>query len=1116
MKQCHVSSRQKGEQMVQTPPAQKPASLYRPAGFYLLRAPAFSAQIVTQFAEDMPALEAWAGLPLHERTASFEQARQHGQERLRELIAHSTLLQAALAVASHDLTESLTHLPRHEATLPPRTQRIYSRLLRYITRMSTRPTPFGLFSGVALGTWTTQTTLKLRAPIFHHVRVRPDMGWLLALIQQLEQDPHLLPQMRVVRNALLWECGARLLLPSADAYGQQEHHSLSLRSLPLVQVIVAHTRQPVAYAQLVTRVHQAFPHVAEARIHWVLQQLWSTHVLLSTFRPPFTHVEPTTFLAEQLRTIPAAHRIHQELEALLNVVIDGSHQSMEALTQQMSGLVEHQKTLVPGYTLSPLQVDAALHVQTPAIHQQIAEAAASAAALLLRVGTHPQGSQALHQYRAAFIQKYGCAEVPLLQLLSEEGGLGAPSTYTQPPRASVLPESTTPLSEQERTRERVLSTLLAQALRTQRNEIQLNDAHLRAFTQWEPSKAHPAPALLDVFCQLHATSGEEIDQGNWLLVLTGITLGGRSMGRFVDLLGESAYAHLQTFLRVEEALFPDVLFADLQYLPTDARCGNVALHPPFHAYEIAVNTMPLRAPEQVISLDELVVGVREQRFYVRSLRLGKEIKAVQSHLLNPRFAPNVCRFLLDIAWDGCPIPECFTWGSLHHTPFLPRLTYGKIVLSLARWRLQPTDIVPQGEGDAAFRWFVGLQQWRHQWHVPRYVYLTHLDQRLLLDLEHPLLAQELATALQTCRQPGACLTLQEMLPDLTHLWLRDEQDAPFVAELVVPLLLNAPMRPPLATAEKSNPRYAWPRLIAESERRALPGGEWVYLKCATPVLFQDEVIAGPLRTLVHMLHNAGLCTTWFYLRYADPEPQLRFRFQATHAIRQEDLLHHVLAWGRQLTHEGRFSHMCLDMYEREIERYGGPALIDDVERFFTSNSEALSAVIAARTTRTLTFEPLVVAVFSLDHLCACWGLDFPARLCLAQRLAGEYEAMDAFRPYRRLLTELLVPWQTRTQEPFLKQRASLASFLTAQEAVIQPIAQHMHALDQQGDLWETPANIIRSVAHLHLNRLLGIDRTQEQQVYACWRHTLESIQKRPLAGRGGTIANKTDEQQFLS
>lgn len=1073
------------------------SSLYTPAGFYLLRTPALSAQIVTQFAQAAPALDTWAALPQHEQVASFEQARQHGYKQVHELLAYSTCLQAAVAVASHDLAASITRLPPSDHALTPRAQRTYSRLLRYIMRMSTRPTPFGLFSGVALGTFTTQTTLKLRTPVFHHVRVRPDMGWLLALIQQLEQDLDLLPQMRVVSNALAVVCGTRLLLPSADVYGQQENRSLSLRYLPLVQVIRENTRQPVAYAQLVTLVHQAFPHVPEARVHQLLQQLWNTRVLLSTLRPPFTNVEPTTFLIEQLHTMPAAHAVQQVLETLLHAVADSHHRSMDTFTQQMSVLVARQKKLLPGYTLAPLQVDAALHVQAPAIHQQIAEAAANAAELLLRVGTHPQGSQALRQYRSAFIQKYGLAEVPLLQLLSEEGGLGVPSTYTQPPRAYALPESAAQSSEQEHTRERVLSTLLAQALRTQRNEMQLSDAHLKALSHWEPSRAHPAPALLDVFCQIHATSCEEIDQGNWLLVLTGITLGGRSMGRFVDLLGESAYTHLQTLLHAREALFPDVLFADLHYLPTDARCGNVALHPPFHAYEIAVNTMPLRPPEQVISLDELVVGVREQRFYVRSLRLGKEIKVAQSHLLNPRFAPNVCRFLLDIAWDGCPTPECFVWGSLHHAPFLPRLTYKKIVLSLARWRLQPTDIVPQGEGDTALRWFVGLQHWRHQWHVPRYVYLTHLDQRLLLDLEHPLLAQELATALQTCRQPDACLLLQEMLPDSAHLWLQDEQNAPFVAELVVPLLLNAPIGTLPATAEKSHPLSARPRLIAESERRALPGGEWVYLKCATPVLFQDEVIAGPLRTLVNSLRDAGLCTTWLYLRYADPEPQLRLRFRAAHPTRQEELLLHVLAWGRQLVHEGSVSHMCLDVYEREIERYGGPALIAEIEHVFASNSEVLSTVIAAHAARTLTLDPLAVAVFSLDHLCTCWGLDFTARLHLAQRQTDTYEAMDAFRPYRTLLTELLVPWQTTTQESLLKQRELLVSCLATQEAVIQSVAQHMYTLNQQGNLWETPANIIRSVAHLHLNRLLGVDRAQEQKVYACWRHTLECIQKRP-------------------
>src|SRR6266852_9809966 len=63
--------------------------------------------------------------------------------------------------------------------------RIRAKLLRFLIRMSTRPTPFGLFAGVALGHWGAITDLALSAEP-PRTATRPDMAWLLPFVQKLE------------------------------------------------------------------------------------------------------------------------------------------------------------------------------------------------------------------------------------------------------------------------------------------------------------------------------------------------------------------------------------------------------------------------------------------------------------------------------------------------------------------------------------------------------------------------------------------------------------------------------------------------------------------------------------------------------------------------------------------------------------------------------------------------------------------------------------------------------------------------------------------------------------------------------------------------------------------
>ncbi len=63
-----------------------------------------------------------------------------------------------------------------------------AKLQRYLIRMSTRPTPYGMFAGVAVGHLGEQTDL---APGHGppRTRMRPDMAWLLEFVAAVEDAP---------------------------------------------------------------------------------------------------------------------------------------------------------------------------------------------------------------------------------------------------------------------------------------------------------------------------------------------------------------------------------------------------------------------------------------------------------------------------------------------------------------------------------------------------------------------------------------------------------------------------------------------------------------------------------------------------------------------------------------------------------------------------------------------------------------------------------------------------------------------------------------------------------------------------------------------------------------
>ncbi|HZR41764.1 MAG TPA: lantibiotic dehydratase, partial [Ktedonobacteraceae bacterium] len=742
------------------------------------------------------------------------------------------------------------------------------------------------------------------------------------------------------------------------------------------------------------------------------------------------------------------------------------------------------------------------------LHTRIGAIAAQAAELLLRLTPLPEGSPSLKEYRRRFLEKYGeNAEVPVFELLSPEAGLGAPAGYTQP----SAPPSSQPLPYE--TRHRRLQALVQDALNSHSLEVELTQAHLTALQTWH-ANLEQLPRSLEIYLQVGATSREALDQGKFFAVVSpnpGSPQGGRTFGRFFDLLGEPGRNALQSLLTQEETLEPEMLFAELSYQHARARSSNVAIRPGLRSYEIAVGTTSSVPAERVIALSDLVAGVHRDRFYLRSLRHHKKVMICQLHMLNIQHAPTICRFLIEAASDGLPALSRFDWGHLSSAPFLPRITVtegqqAKLILAPACWNLEATTIHPQGEGSTQACWFAGLHHWRTQWRVPRYVYLTQADHRLLLDLEHPLMAAELLEALRSLKE-GQQVMLQEVLPDFEHLWLTDTQGASYFAEIVVPLLRQdalALKRPIVHQDDETSSssttqidgKSPCSHVVPQPVRVFSPGSAWNYVKLYCNTAQQEEIIAGPLRDFVRHLREQDLIDRWFFLRYADPEPHLRLRIHTPENEQIQPALALLLSWGRMLTTQGRIQRFSLDTYEREVARYGGIAAIDLLEQIFSLDSDVCSSLVAAHSTHHLTLDPLAIAVCSLDSFFSAWNYDTQHRLHWLQKRTEKYAWSAEFRRERKRYCALLAPWIEPVDPELLTQRTLLNTLLVPLKVHLPPLVAQVRDLVHKGQFWVAEEDLLASLAHMHKIRILGLGANREQQLYAFWHHTLESISHR--------------------
>ena len=1034
--------------------------LYEPIGWILVRVPVLP-------------VEAYLGLAPDEALAPRD-----------------PLVRTALVAGSRELLAELDRAGGHAAA--KETQRLRAKLLRYLIRMSTRPTPYGLFAGVSLARVGDATDLRIAAAA-PRTRTRPDMEWLLELVARLEARPEVRRELRVFANPAVLQHGGRAFLAERAQLRSGEGAPVGIRATGAVRRALALARAPISWERLAEEL-LATPGATIEKVQRLLDDLWEQTFLLTELRPPLTDPSPARHVARCLAGVGPAAPERAALESLLDAMTAWDELPMAERPAAYAQLSELAAAPVPQFGGTPAQVDTEIALQGGVLHEAIAREAANAAELLLRL-TPGGGVGQLDGYRNAFVGRYGTErEVALVELLDRDHGLGPPTGHGW----GGAPVDQAKLAVRNQT----LRALALDALRDRRCCVELDSATLSRLALTAPT-AQNAPLSVDLAVFVLAESVAAIDSGRFELLI-GPNLGaqeaGRNLGRFADLLGAPGRDALEAVAAAGARHHPAGAEAELVYLPRRGRSANVVIRPSIHRHEIAIGTMPGVPAGDAIPLSEVLIGVRDGRFYARWPAVDGDLRVHAGHMLNSHQAPAPIRFLEDLSRDGRMQLNSFGWGPAAELPFTPRIQSGRVILAAAQWLIdhvtRDASLAPSDPDFAS-----ALARWREAWMVPRRVYLTVADNRLLLDLEVPEQVEQLREELRSLRE-GAVLVLQEPLPGPEHAWL-DGPEGRHLTELVVPLALRpaaavagqAAARAPVVAASR---RHALP---ATHDRLRLPGSDWLFVKLYCPRNVEEDVLAGPIRSFCQFAVGSGLAERWFFIRYSDPEPHLRLRFGGAPDRLIDELFPRICTWTGELVAEGACQRVAIDTYEREIERYGGLAAIGLAEELFAIDSPAVVELLRLAQHELRTIDRTTLGVLSIDALLDGLGFSASQRLdWYRAEVSAKHHSGDAYRARQGDLRRLLGDPTACADEPG---GAALGRVLAARRAALAPIRERLRELDRQGQLESSLERLCQSYVHLHCNRLLGGGPPTEQQVLGLLLRTRESLERAPTAAPAG-------------
>lgn len=1033
-------------------------------------------------------------LPMDFYTKIFDSSKEESSleetiSRVKQL-AKDPFVQEAIFVSSNSLYTSMIEWENIDDK--KRSNQILQSLNKYLIRMSTRPTPFGLFSGVTYGTLDTNTSLTFGIPCSHKKRARPDMAWILSIIHKLETDPLILKQLKVRTNSIIVDAGGRLNIPYNSQCGQQDMNqpinveSISIRKTPVTDIVLELAKENINVTDIVKVLKAEYPETPEDTMHTMLLQLVEKEYLLTELRPPLMVSSPFDYLLEKLARIQGINELKENLYEIKRLIDFYNEQQLGKGIETVKELHYKMKQLTNAK--NPLQVDVKLFNNPITLHNKVGEEVVKVAETLWKLSPDSLGLQHINEYRNEFIEKYGTyREVPILELLDEDQGLGAPALYNYPKSRRKPPQND---DMTKLTRENYLLSRLLKVIKSNELEICLDEKDIHKLQPTEP-KLESLPNSLELYGNIIAESSEEIDNGNFQFVL-GINPGsdgaGKTFGRFIDILEDETFMKKFQEIYIPERKDENVIYAELVYLPAAGRAANVTLSHNLRDYEIVIGTNSSKEAAYTIPISDILVGATFDKFYLKSKSLGKRIIITLSHMLNIQSSPNIYRFLAELGSEGVRQWTPFMWYSLDSSPFLPRVRVGKSIISLAKWNINNKTLDLKENVDFE-TWKTGFYKWAKTWNMPRWVYQTIADNRILLDIYNPLHLEELYLEVNNLKENELVSLLEKETNTLTS-WAKDVENSSYNIECVFPLIKNQSLQ----SENQIHSTSTLPPIQTNNDVvRKFPGSEWLYVKLYGNASREEELICWHIKNFCTELEQKQIIEKYFFMRYADPDQHIRLRFYGDPDQLCRTLLPALRQWFLSLQEEGILQNIDISTYEREVERYGGPELIDIAESLFHYDSKCVSDLLFLTRVQGTKLELDEIAMVSVIHYLECFGLSFKDQLDWFNRMVSYKDYVKEFRENRNTFMQI-----GNSNEQWLKFRGfengpEILTILEQRREAVYSFIEMMKQVDQKQGLYNDVEDILGSIIHLHLNRLLGIDRQREAKIMAFVRHTLHNL-----------------------
>ncbi len=259
-----------------------------------------------------------------------------------------------------------------------------------------------------------------------------------------------------------------------------------------------------------------------------------------------------------------------------------------------------------------------------------------------------------------------------------------------------------------------------------------------------------------------------------------------------------------------------------------------------------------------------------------------------------------------------------------------------------------------------------------------------------------------------------------------------------------------------------------------------PGSEWLYFKIYTGVKTSDIFLLEVIKPLAEQLQNENVITKWFFIRYNDPKPHLRIRFNINNLNNYNYILAKINSLFGEYLNSGEISNIIIDTYKRELERYGENTIEYAEDLFFRSSKLILNF------SEYDDEEKIMVALFYIDCILSELGLSNEEKMNWIKNFDNAFKIeFNADKSLKNQLKKKYLDFQPKYFEfiqynEYEEIRNLIKNNISEFNRTIEKILE----LEKRGLLKVELEDFFQSIFHMHINRLfVSNQRLFEMVVY---------------------------------